>query len=160
MHAQRTHFIKDFQDVLYLSISSYYCTSGTAILQSHTWQTTYMYIMCHQNPVRDSTPPSGEEPVYVAIPIRGNGEIGFCPGVMAQWLVHRQIRKITLGSVISRQKVFTYIHIHRCMYIPVFFPQPVAPPAEGKQYGRCTFCNCLMVHPTAAKKVMCPRQTW
>jgi serine/threonine protein kinase len=36
---------------------------------------------------------------------------------------------------------------------------PVGAPAEkGKVYGRCAFCNCLMVYPSTAKRLTCPRQ--
>ena len=39
--------------------------------------------------------------------------------------------------------------------------QQVGAPAEkGKVYGRCGFCNCLMVYPSTARRLVCPRQQW
>ena len=55
----------------------------------------------------------------------------------------------------------SYVHIiliRRFNFI--FSLQPVAPPAAGKVFDRCTFCNCCITYPATAKKMTCARPTW
>lgn len=38
--------------------------------------------------------------------------------------------------------------------------QPLAPPPDGKVYGRCAFCKCLIIYSPTAKALVCPRESW